>query len=564
MKNGYICGMKRFLPFCILLFLASACQRKEISQDFRWTSIDRVSDSLILRLESDYAAGKSDSALLSLSARLEDVASKDGSTSQLKARAHFWNARIANRMHDRPKAVGEIQSALKLSDSSAYPYDHARFLHLDAIMRINSTPYVYHILKTVEAFHTSNHDNVMKAHTFLDLGNILHDLGDTRRALMYYMAADSIYNLLDLKEFHIKTKLNNASIMHSLGEKDKASRLIKYLLADSTARADADFYTTVEYMGSFILGEPELLEKAYARVAHTPSMHGRYSLYASGMAEKCLKQHKNDSAAYYNRVALENLRPVQYASNTLLTLKTAATIYDALGMYDSVAEMSKRYFALSDSVEYSSTVNAVYAEENRSEIEKYEELIESKRTTERLLFWVVILGVAILAMIILFALMKHRDRHRIEMAKAQLEVEKERRQLVTTSLVMTEKDNVLQSVLNDVERMKSESIIPASEAKQIENTIKLHFSNKADHEAVSMLFEKVQPSFSRHLKERYPRLSEGDIKLSIYIKAGMTTKQIAKMLMLLPDSVKKNRHRLRERLELDPSTSLEDFLRHFD
>ncbi|MDE7343980.1 MAG: hypothetical protein K2N19_08205, partial [Muribaculaceae bacterium] len=58
-----------------------------------------------------------------------------------------------------------------------------------------------------------------------------------------------------------------------------------------------------------------------------------------------------------------------------------------------------------------------------------------------------------------------------------------------------------------------------------------------------------------------PEVTEGDIRLAIYIRAGLTTKQISRMLLLQPDSVKKNRQRLRRHLHLDSAVSLEDFLR---
>ncbi len=78
------------------------------------------------------------------------------------------------------------------------------------------------------------------------------------------------------------------------------------------------------------------------------------------------------------------------------------------------------------------------------------------------------------------------------------------------------------------------------------------------------MFDKVHPSFSANLKHGYLRLTEGDIRLAIYLKSGLTTKQIVRMLLLQPDSVKKNRQRLRRHLELDSGVSLETFLRSFD
>ncbi len=58
----------------------------------------------------------------------------------------------------------------------------------------------------------------------------------------------------------------------------------------------------------------------------------------------------------------------------------------------------------------------------------------------------------------------------------------------------------------------------------------------------------------------HPALTEGDVRLAVYIRAGLTSKQIAQMLLLQPDSVKKNRQRLRRRMNLTSSESLEEVL----
>ncbi len=67
---------------------------------------------------------------------------------------------------------------------------------------------------------------------------------------------------------------------------------------------------------------------------------------------------------------------------------------------------------------------------------------------------------------------------------------------------------------------------------------------------------------SHHVLRRIPAVTEGDIHLAIYLRAGLTSKQISRMLLLQPDSVKKNRQRLRKHLNLSPTDSLEHLLRN--
>lgn len=137
--------------------------------------------------------------------------------------------------------------------------------------------------------------------------------------------------------------------------------------------------------------------------------------------------------------------------------------------------------------------------------------------------WMVVVAVAFVAMVAVNLLLRRNHRHRLEVARAQLERERESRKLVTASLSMAEKDNAMQTVLTDVGRMKREGA-GSSDLRMIEQTIRMHLNNKDEMENIAALFEKVHPDFVRRLKARYPGVSEGDIRLAVYINVGMTTK----------------------------------------
>lgn len=69
------------------------------------------------------------------------------------------------------------------------------------------------------------------------------------------------------------------------------------------------------------------------------------------------------------------------------------------------------------------------------------------------------------------------------------------------------------------------------------------------------LISQLQASsfqFQDRLKARYPRLTAYDLRLCTYLKANLATKEIAILLNITPDSVKKAKHRLRKKLELNP------------
>ena len=64
--------------------------------------------------------------------------------------------------------------------------------------------------------------------------------------------------------------------------------------------------------------------------------------------------------------------------------------------------------------------------------------------------------------------------------------------------------------------------------------------------------EQSNQRFQQQLKRRFPRLTAYDLRLCIYLKANLSTKEIAILLNITPDSVKKAKHRLRKKISLMP------------
>ncbi|GAB5526537.1 MAG: hypothetical protein Roseis2KO_44090 [Roseivirga sp.] len=58
--------------------------------------------------------------------------------------------------------------------------------------------------------------------------------------------------------------------------------------------------------------------------------------------------------------------------------------------------------------------------------------------------------------------------------------------------------------------------------------------------------------FQEELRSRYPKLTPYDLRLSTYLKANLSTKEIAILLNITPDSVKKAKHRLRKKMNVQP------------
>jgi CheY-like chemotaxis protein/DNA-binding CsgD family transcriptional regulator len=76
-------------------------------------------------------------------------------------------------------------------------------------------------------------------------------------------------------------------------------------------------------------------------------------------------------------------------------------------------------------------------------------------------------------------------------------------------------------------------------------------------------FDAVHAGFIRILAETHPELSPSEVKLCVFLKLGMNTKDISNLLFLSPESIKVGRSRLRKKMGLTHNHNLHNYLSTF-
>lgn len=107
---------------------------------------------------------------------------------------------------------------------------------------------------------------------------------------------------------------------------------------------------------------------------------------------------------------------------------------------------------------------------------------------------------------------------------------------------------------------------PAAEpdtARTIDTQIKYHLQDVTNWYAFKEAFEKIHPTFFQKLKNKYPNLSEHELRFCAFACSGLDSKQIAIILNIQIESIRKIRQRLRKKPGLNPTESLEELLREF-
>jgi DNA-binding CsgD family transcriptional regulator len=84
-----------------------------------------------------------------------------------------------------------------------------------------------------------------------------------------------------------------------------------------------------------------------------------------------------------------------------------------------------------------------------------------------------------------------------------------------------------------------------------------------DWEFFKLKFTELNPKFLNVLLAKHSDLSKSEIRLLTLIRIGYSQKEIANILNIAPESVKKARSRVRKKLNLDVSIKLKDYLNNF-
>ena len=135
-------------------------------------------------------------------------------------------------------------------------------------------------------------------------------------------------------------------------------------------------------------------------------------------------------------------------------------------------------------------------------------------------------------------------------------------ELIKMSAYIVSKNDLLQSIEKDLEYHTSliENKSDRKVMEPLKKRIKSKIDDSSDWENFQNQFSVAYPDFVDYLGVNYPKLRSADIKLCCYLKMHMNTKEIARVTGLSVRAVENKRYRLRKKLELDASQSLENFI----
>jgi tetratricopeptide (TPR) repeat protein len=156
----------------------------------------------------------------------------------------------------------------------------------------------------------------------------------------------------------------------------------------------------------------------------------------------------------------------------------------------------------------------------------------------------------------------HEAEIRVKEADEKLlreELAFKKRELASKALHISQKNEVLENLRTELQKLARDEEADRS-VREVLNQLKIERSIDGNWEEFTRQFQEVNPEFYRRLSDRAPEMTKSELRLAALLKMNLSSKEIASVLNISPDGVKKARHRFRKKLDLESEDSLEQFI----
>lgn len=441
-----------------------------------------------------------------------------------------------------------------------------------------------------------------------NIGVVYTNMEQHQKALEYYTKAWKIDVSLNNK-YGIATQLDNMGIAYSdMAETEKEGSVA----FDSLLRKALVYHKQALKLNEE-LGNPNRMASCYNNMSTV-----YYDRYKWDNDKKML-----DSALFYLSKALQINEETGNMDGVTMALGNMGGIYTAGGNYSKAEEYLektlataykygfletrsqaylqltelyekmkqpekaliyfKKHTALKDSI-FNETKSQQIAEmQTRFEVEKKEKELalfkqEQKLTKYKAYFLaVVLLLVSLLAAVLInrqrIKIKKQKEAHELEqqLARAQIEKDKLEKQNLEANLTLNqeklnhitdlfkEKSRLMIKMQEQLDKAAAESA-QEGEVKNLLNSIVESIDPNEYWEEFITSFNLVNKNFFEQIQKKFPDLTRNELRLCALIKCNLGNKEIANILNITADSVKKSRNRLRKRLQLEADDSLTKYI----
>ncbi len=293
-----------------------------------------------------------------------------------------------------------------------------------------------------------------------------------------------------------------------------------------------------------------------------------------------LRMSQYNAALANFQVAEEKLNEVGSSASMRFVYKGYYELFEAQGDPQKALEAYKAYVTISDSV-YSvekirqlEELQLIYKVEKKDqEIALLSKDLQLGRLRRRSLF-LGLIGLALIAGLIIYSQLVRRNKERklaserhlrqqAELEKSKMAKSQVERELAGQVLQLCRKNELLASLQQEIASLSKEAAGNRKNFHRLSRSIEKDLQSDEDWNQFLATFEQVHPNFLNQLRLQADRLTPAEQRLACLFKMNLSSKEIATVLNISNEGVKKARYRLRKKLDVPSDVNLQDYLINF-
>ena len=155
----------------------------------------------------------------------------------------------------------------------------------------------------------------------------------------------------------------------------------------------------------------------------------------------------------------------------------------------------------------------------------------------------------------LMQLINEKEISNLKNENLNCEIESVNRELNSATMAVIKKNELLSNI-----RLKLQKDTENPTIKSAIKIIDENLDNTGDWKSFQTVINNTDRDFLKKIKELHPALTPNDLKLCAYLRLNLSSKEIAPMLNISPQSVEVKRFRLRKKMELNHQENLTDYI----
>lgn len=595
-------GLQKFLFFVFLMLLTGCGYDSNTKKNSEMVVFDTTDVQNTYLIFSKYPKETSDSLyrslFLSLShsgkinlleQHLKEYRKLDLNSKTNKAIFHLYNGLIVLKRSAYDSAITYLDSALIEINADNYPKEYLLALKTKAICYSSKGVYDMAIGLRYQTLllYEKMQDTVGKFQEFGELGIVLFLAHDFKRANV----------LIDSSLTYFKNSKNDSLEAYFLSSKsvmlfskqkfDSAIVIARRSLdlrsknGDIEGQAESYNNLALAYMGK---NEWDIA-KGY--------LHHSYILYQLLKNERQIPIILQNIATCYDKLNMLDSSLIKINESYLLAqqkgqleeekvaLRMLTSFYKRKGDFEKSFEYYHLFNKLKDSLysmQKQKTIEELSMKYETSKKEEHIKLLEKDRRIQLQKNWLLVslliasalLGGGIM-LLLTFRNKKNRELFQsqeklreTELMRMKNELDFNKKELESFMLNLIEKTKLIGDLENKLESFSAatETRNPYFE-KNISELTQMKILTEENWSQFKNHFERAYPGMIQQVKESFDHLSPAELRMFLLMKLNIDSKEIASILGISIESVKKTRYRLKKKMELTEEEDLNDFVRNY-